>query len=201
MHHGKHYRRLNRTSSHRQALLRNLVSSLIEHGRIETTIAKAKTIQPIAEAMITLGKKGDAEAKKKAIAFLNSRDITLPKLFDEYAKRFANRQGGYTRIQRIGSRTGDKAPMAVIEYIDGPTDLKKETVTNVLARAFRDRTTATGSSSSSIPSVKQLLENEKAIEELGLPKKVIRDLKKVQFSNSVAIIDKVIQEKMANLKV
>lgn len=71
MHHGKHVRRLNRSSGHRNALLKNLVSSLIQHGRIETTVAKAKTIQPIADAMITLGKRGDIEAKKQAIAYLN----------------------------------------------------------------------------------------------------------------------------------
>jgi large subunit ribosomal protein L17 len=71
MHHGKHLRRLNRTSGHRKSLLRNMVSSLVEHGRIETTVAKAKTIQPIADCMITLGKKGDVEAKKQALAYLN----------------------------------------------------------------------------------------------------------------------------------
>lgn len=71
MHHGKHLRRLNRTSGHRKALLRNMVSSLIEHGRIETTVAKAKTIQPLADSIITLGKKGDVEAKRRALAYLN----------------------------------------------------------------------------------------------------------------------------------
>lgn len=71
MHHGKHLRRLNRTSGHRNSLLRNLVSSLVEHGRIETTVAKAKTLQPIADSIITLGKRGDVEAKKQALAYLN----------------------------------------------------------------------------------------------------------------------------------
>lgn len=71
MHHGKHLRRLNRTSGHRKALLRNMVSSLVEYGRIETTVAKAKTIQPLADSIITLGKKGDVEAKKQALAYLN----------------------------------------------------------------------------------------------------------------------------------
>lgn len=73
MHHGKHFRRLNRTSSHRQALLRNMVSSLIEHGRIETTLAKAKELQPIADRMVTLGKRGDVEAKKQALSYLTVR--------------------------------------------------------------------------------------------------------------------------------
>lgn len=71
MYHGKHLRRLNRTSSHRNAMLRNLVSSLIEHGRIETTVAKAKEIQPIADRMVTLGKKGDVNARKQALSYLN----------------------------------------------------------------------------------------------------------------------------------
>lgn len=74
MHHGKHLRRLNRTSGHRKALLRNMVSSLIEHGRIETTVAKAKTIQPLADSIITLGKRGDVEAKRQALAYLNVND-------------------------------------------------------------------------------------------------------------------------------
>ncbi|KAI8986535.1 ribosomal protein L17 [Pilobolus umbonatus] len=191
MHHGKHFRRLNRTSSHRNALLRNLVSSLIEHGRIETTVAKAKTIQPIADSLVTLGKKGDVEAKKQAIAYLNSRDITIPKLFNELAPRFATRPGGYTRIQRIGKRYGDNAPMAVIEYIDGPTDIKKEMVTSTLAKVFANKQTTV--------SVKELVENQAKIDQLGLPKSLVRNLKKVQFANSVESLDNLIQKKAGNL--
>ncbi|KAI8375249.1 ribosomal protein L17 [Choanephora cucurbitarum] len=190
MHHGKHLRRLNRDSAHRNSLLRNLVSSLIEHGRIETTVAKAKTIQPLADAMITLGKRGDVEAKKQALAFLNSRDTTVPKLFDELASRFKERQGGYTRIQRIGKRYGDNAPMAIIEYIDGPTDTKREMVTSTLARKF---------SHSQPLSVKELLDNTEKAESLGLSKTLIRNLKKVQFSNSIENIDQVIEKKMSSL--
>ncbi|KAI8891009.1 ribosomal protein L17 [Backusella circina FSU 941] len=188
MHHGKHLRRLNRTSSHRNALLRNLVSSLIEHGRIETTVAKAKTLQPIADAMVTLGKKGDVEAKRKALAYLNSRDTTIPKLFDELATRFATRQGGYTRIQRIGKRYGDNAPMAVIEFIDGPTDLKKEMVTSTLARIFA------GTEKVAVKDI-----NAAKAEELGLSKSLVRNLKKVQFANSVESIDATIEKKMQGL--
>ncbi|KAI9348334.1 ribosomal protein L17 [Pilaira anomala] len=190
MHHGKHLRRLNRTSGHRKALLRNMVSSLVQYGRIETTVAKAKTIQPLADSMITLGKKGDVEAKKQALAYLNSRDITMPKLFDELAPRFANRQGGYTRIQRIGKRYGDNAPMAVIEYIDGPTDTKKEMLTSTLARKF---------SEAGKVSVEEIMENDAKAVALGLPKALIRDLKKVQFSNSIESIEGEIEKKMASL--
>ncbi|KAI8384665.1 ribosomal protein L17 [Radiomyces spectabilis] len=188
MHHGKHFRRLNRTSSHRNAMLRNMVSSLIEHGRIETTVPKAKELKPIADAMITLGKKGDVNAKRQAIAYLNTRDVTIPKLFDELAPRFANRQGGYTRIQRMGNRYGDNAPMAVIEYIDGPTDLKKEMVTKTLARIFSEKEKVT---------VKEILEGSH-VESLGLSKSLVRDLKKVQFSNSIEAIDQAIEKEMAS---
>ncbi|GAN06490.1 50S ribosomal protein L17 [Mucor ambiguus] len=191
MHHGKHLRRLNRTSGHRNSLLRNMVSSLVEHGRIETTVAKAKTIQPIADSIITLGKKGDVEAKKQALAYLNSRDITMPKLFEELAPRFANRQGGYTRIQRIGKRYGDNAPMAIIEYIDGPTDTLRETVTSTLARKFSETQKV---------SVKDILEtNSNKVQELGLPKTLVRNLKKVQFANSLESIDQAIEKKMGGL--
>ncbi|KAL9557448.1 hypothetical protein MBANPS3_001388 [Mucor bainieri] len=191
MHHGKHLRRLNRTSGHRNSLLRNMVSSLVEHGRIETTVAKAKTIQPIADSIITLGKKGDVEAKKQALAYLNSRDITMPKLFDELAPRFANRQGGYTRIQRIGKRYGDNAPMAIIEYIDGPSDTLRETVTSTLARKFSETQKV---------SVKDILEtSNNKVQELGLPKTLVRNLKKIQFANSLESIDQAIEKKMGGL--
>ncbi|KAI9323278.1 ribosomal protein L17 [Dichotomocladium elegans] len=183
MHHGKHFRRLNRTSSHRNALLRNLVSSLIEHGRIETTVAKAKEIKPIADHMVTLGKKGDVNARKQALSYLNSRDVTIPKLFDELATRFANRQGGYTRVQRIGNRYGDNAPMAVIEYIDGPKDLKREMTVKVLANTF--------SKTGEQVSIKDISENT------GLPKSLLRDLKKLQLSNSIESLDQSVTKELA----
>ncbi|GAA5802606.1 hypothetical protein HPULCUR_008078 [Helicostylum pulchrum] len=188
MHHGKHLRRLNRTSGHRKALLRNMVSSLIEHGRIETTVAKAKTIQPLADSIITLGKKGDVEAKRRALAYLNSRDITMPILFNELAPRYANRQGGYTRIQRIGKRYGDNAPMAILEYIDGPTDTKKEMLTGTLARKFLE--------AGKVP-VQEIMENNAKAEALGLPKALIRDLRKVQLFNSIESIEGAIEKKMS----
>ncbi|KAI9495841.1 ribosomal protein L17 [Zychaea mexicana] len=185
MHHGKHFRRLNRTSAHRNALLRNLVSSLIEHGRIETTIAKAKELKPIADQMVTLGKKGDVNARKQALSYLNSRDITMPKLFDELAPRFANRQGGYTRIQRVGNRYGDNAPMAVIEYIDGPSDLKRELTTKTLANIF-------AKNGQEQVSVKDLANNT------DLPKSLVRNLKKLQFANSIEAMDEAVSKEMAS---
>ncbi|KAI7866644.1 ribosomal protein L17 [Spinellus fusiger] len=185
MHHGKHFRRLNRTSSHRNALLRNLASSLIEFGRIETTVPKAKELKPIADSMITLAKNNSVNAKRQAIAYLYSPTVTVPKLFDELAPRFAQREGGYTRIQRIGTRYGDNAPMAVIEYIDGPNDLKRETTVTSLARLLVDRNQTSR--------VKEALEGV----ELGLPKKLVRDLKKVQFANSQESLKEAVEQQMA----
>ncbi|KAI7850777.1 ribosomal protein L17 [Circinella umbellata] len=187
MHHGKHFRRLNRTSAHRNALLRNLASSLIEHGRIETTLAKAKELKPIADQMVTLGKKGDVNAKKQALSYLNGRDITIPKLFDELAPRFANRQGGYTRVQRIGSRYGDNAPMAVIEYIDGPSDIKRELTTKTLANIFKKN-------GQEQVSVKELVNNNTT----DLPKSLVRNLKKLQLANSIEAMDEAIGKEMAS---
>ncbi|CAO3625720.1 unnamed protein product [Cunninghamella blakesleeana] len=185
MHHGKNVRRLNRTSSHRNALLRNLASSLIEHGRIETTVAKAKELKPIADSMITLGKKANVNAKRQAVAYLKNPTVTIPKLFDELAPRFNNRQGGYTRIQQIGSRYGDNAPMAVIEYIDGPNDLKKETVVKTLATLLESRSST---------SVKALLDDQS----VQLPKSLVNNLKKVQFSNSLESIQEAVQNELSS---
>ncbi|ORZ00537.1 ribosomal protein L17 [Syncephalastrum racemosum] len=173
MHHGKHVRRLNRNSAHRNSLLRNLVSSLISSGRIETTVAKAKELQPIAERLITLAKKGDSNAKRHACSYLYSRDVTIPKLFEELAPRFANRQGGYTRVKPIGSRYGDNAPMAVIEYIDGPNDLKRNMVTKAISRIMSKEVSA-----------EELL--NVTPESLNLSPALARDLKKVQFANSIS---------------
>jgi large subunit ribosomal protein L17 len=110
-------RQFGRNSSHRKALFRNLVTSLLEHGRIETTEAKAKEIRGIAEKMITLGKRGDLHAKRLALAYIQSRDV-VAKLFSEIGPRSAARNGGYTRVIKTRVRLGDSAPMAVIELVD-----------------------------------------------------------------------------------
>ena len=109
-------RKLGRASGHRKALLRNQVTSLVLHGRIETTEMKAKSIKPLADKMITLGKRGDLAARRQAAAFLLD-PAAVKKLFDEVAPRYADRNGGYTRIIKTGVRRGDAAPMAIIEWV------------------------------------------------------------------------------------
>jgi large subunit ribosomal protein L17 len=115
--HQKAGRKLGRDSAHRKALYANLAVALIEHGRIKTTVAKAKEVRPVAEQMITLGKRGDVAAHRQAVAFLRSKPVAH-KLFAEIAPRFADRQGGYTRIVKLGPRQGDAAEMAYLELVD-----------------------------------------------------------------------------------
>ncbi|MEK6537078.1 MAG: 50S ribosomal protein L17 [Actinomycetota bacterium] len=117
MRHAKQGRKLGRTPSHRKAMMGNMVCSLIEHGRIKTTVSKAKEAKPLAEKMITLGKRGDLSARRQAVARLRSKDA-VHALFAEVAPRFAERPGGYTRIIRIGPRQGDAAEMVFLELVD-----------------------------------------------------------------------------------
>jgi large subunit ribosomal protein L17 len=115
--HHKSGRKLGRDASHRKALYANLTGALIEHGRIKTTVAKAKEVRPVAEQMITLGRHGGVHARRQALKFLRSQDV-VHKLFSEVGPRFADREGGYSRIVRIGPRLGDAAEMAYLELVD-----------------------------------------------------------------------------------
>jgi large subunit ribosomal protein L17 len=117
MKHGMTGRKLGRDSSHRRALYANLACSLIEHGRIKTTEAKAKAVKPYAEKMITLGRRGDLHARRQALSELRSQEI-VHQLFAEIAPRMADRPGGYTRIVKIGPRQGDAAAMVFLELVD-----------------------------------------------------------------------------------
>lgn len=117
MRHGKHKPKLGRKSEHKHAMLANMACSLIEHKRITTTLAKAKALKPIAEKLITMGKKGDIHNRRLASAELG-QDSAVKTLFSELATRFKNRQGGYTRILKLGYRTSDAAPMALIEWVE-----------------------------------------------------------------------------------
>ena len=117
MRHRKTGRRLGRTTSHRDAMLRNMVTSLLDQERIVTTVPKAKEARRIAERMITLGKRGDLHARRQALSYIRSKSV-VAKLFDQLSVQYAERQGGYTRIIRTGNRLGDAAPMAIIELVD-----------------------------------------------------------------------------------
>lgn len=109
-------RKLGRTASHRRALLRSLVTSLMLHGRIETTEAKAKAVKPLADKMVTLGKRGDLHARRQAAAFLIQPEA-VKRLFDDVAPKYEERNGGYTRILKTAPRRGDAAPMAIVEWV------------------------------------------------------------------------------------
>ena len=109
-------RKLGKTSEQRRALLRQLVTDLLEHGKVETTFYRAKEVQPVVEKMITLGKKAGLANYRRALAFVTKEDVAK-KLFDEIAPKYADRNGGYTRVTRIGARRGDAAEMAVIELV------------------------------------------------------------------------------------
>ncbi len=115
MRHQKKTIKLGRTAEHRKALLANQVCSLIEHQRIKTTLAKAKAVRPLAERMVTLGKNGSIHARRTALATLRQK-LAVKKLFDDIAPRSADRNGGYTRIVKLGQRKSDSAPMAFIEW-------------------------------------------------------------------------------------
>ncbi|KPU97063.1 50S ribosomal protein L17 [Variovorax paradoxus] len=119
MRHGHGLRKLNRTSSHRLAMLQNMMNSLIEHEVIKTTVPKAKELRRVIEPMITLAKKPTVANKRLAFDRLRSRDSVV-KLFGELGPRFAARPGGYTRILKMGFRVGDNAPMALVELVDRP---------------------------------------------------------------------------------
>ena len=117
MRHRRSGRKLGLDASHRKALYANLTSALIEHGRIKTTAAKAKEVKPVAEQMITLGRRGGVPARRQALKFLRSQDV-VHKLFSDVGPRFAGREGGYARIVRIGPRLGDAAEMVYLELVD-----------------------------------------------------------------------------------
>ena len=117
MRHRSKITKLKRNASHRKALLSNLACSLIQPGRIKTTLGKAKALRPVAEKLVTLAKRDDLHSRRLAIAFLHQKE-TVKKLFSEVAPASKDRQGGYCRITKLGARMSDSAPMAVIEWVD-----------------------------------------------------------------------------------
>jgi len=121
---GRHF---GRTANQRKALLRGLVSSLFEHQRIETTLAKAKAVKGIAEKVITFGKRGDIHSKRMVMSYISNRTV-MAKLFSDIAPRFADRNGGYLRIMQTRLRVNDRAPMAIIEFVDYVDSKEKSAV-------------------------------------------------------------------------
>ena len=117
MRHRSKVTKLKRNASHRKALLSNLACNLIEHGRIKTTLGKAKALRPVAEKLVTLAKRDDLHSRRLAISYLHQKDI-VQKLFAEVAPASKDRQGGYCRITKLGARMSDSAPMAYIEWVD-----------------------------------------------------------------------------------
>ncbi|MFC1838802.1 50S ribosomal protein L17 [Thermodesulfobacteriota bacterium] len=123
MRHQKTGRKLGRNSSHRKAMFRNMVTSLFKHEQLETTDAKAKELKPIAEKLITLAKKGDLHSRRLALSYMKDKSVTH-RLFEEIKDRYINRQGGYVRIIKKGSRRGDGANLSIIQLL--PEDIKKK---------------------------------------------------------------------------
>lgn len=139
MRHGMSGRKLNRTSSHRKALFSNMANALIKHEQIKTTLPKAKELRPVVEKLVTLGKRGNLHARRQAFAMLRDDGMTR-KLFDTLASRYAERQGGYTRVLKAGHRRGDAAPMAIIEFVDRDPEAKGQDSgpTQEMAKASED---------------------------------------------------------------
>ena len=123
MRHGMKGRKLNRTASHRKAMFTNMAASIIEHEQIVTTLPKAKEIRSIVDKLITLGKRGDLHARRIAASRIQN-PTQVKKLFDELGPRYAERNGGYTRVLKAGFRRGDNAPMAVVELVDRNVEAK-----------------------------------------------------------------------------
>ena len=124
MRHRNAHRKLSRNTSHRRALLRNLVTDLLEHGRLMTTLPKAKEVRPLAEKMITLGKRDSLHARRQVQSYV-LRDAIAKRVFDTISPKFADRNGGYSRIIKLGNRKGDGADLAIIELLGSELEVKK----------------------------------------------------------------------------
>ena len=142
MRHGLKLAKLSRPTAHRVLMLRNLVSSLLQHEQVTTTLPKAKAAQKLADQVISWGKQGGKENWERANGFLLNGSETLKPLFDTFAKRYATRPGGYTRVQRAGFRVGDRAPLAVLELVDNANDLRFETAARTVGREMALRARA-----------------------------------------------------------
>jgi large subunit ribosomal protein L17 len=151
MRHQKKTVKLGRTAEHRKALLANQVCSLIEHQRIKTTLAKAKAVRPLAEKMVTLGKKASLHARRTALSVLRQKDA-VKKLFDDIAPRSASRNGGYTRIIKLGRRKSDSALLAFLEWVDAPEVIEEAPADKKAKKGKKSPKTEAGTEADSKPS-------------------------------------------------
>ena len=141
MRHRQSGRKLNRTSSHRKSLFKNMAQALLKHEQIVTTLPKAKELKRVVEKLITLGKKGNLHSRRLAFNQIRDKDM-VSKLFDNLAKRYSDRKGGYTRVLKAGFRYGDSAPMAVIELVDRDENAKGAGEINAPKQAVQEETAA-----------------------------------------------------------
>ena len=141
MRHQRRGRNLGRDTAHRKALYANLTGSLVEHGRITTTEAKAKRLRPLAERLITFAKRGDLSARRRVLTVVRDKDV-VHVLFTEIGPRYQTRQGGYTRIVKVGPRKGDNAPMAVIELVEPLAEQVVAEATGATKRAAKEKAAA-----------------------------------------------------------
>jgi large subunit ribosomal protein L17 len=173
MRHGKSGRKLGRTSSHRLAMFRNMVTSLLEHERIYTTHAKAKELRRWADWMITLGKRGDLHARRQALQVIRDKSV-VHKLFTDLAQRYQARSGGYTRTVKVGFRVGDGAPLSLIELLTGETEKKKKKKKTKAPKAAKVKAPAVEATPETEPEVAEVPEaevEEAAAEEVPEKKK------------------------------
>ena len=141
MRHRQSGRKLNRTSSHRKSLFKNMAQALLKHEQIVTTLPKAKELKRVVEKLITLGKKGNLHSRRLAFNQIRDKDM-VSKLFDNLAKRYSDRKGGYTRVLKAGFRYGDSAPMAVIEFVDRDENAKGAGEINAPKQETQEETAA-----------------------------------------------------------
>ena len=180
MRHLKAGRKLNRTSAHRKALFRNMVTALIDNERIRTTLAKAKELRGKVERTITLGKKGTLHARRNALKLVADRD-SLSKIFGPLAERYANRPGGYTRVIKLGNRLGDDAPMAFIELVDREVDTSvKEKKKEAGENKKETKNEKTQSKKTEIKATAKKSKDEKKTIENAESKKTTKDKEKVE---------------------
>ena len=141
MRHRQSGRKLNRTSSHRKSLFKNMAQALLKHEQIVTTLPKAKELKRVVEKLITLGKKGNLHSRRLAFNQIRDKDM-VSKLFDSLAKRYSDRKGGYSRVLKAGFRYGDSAPMAVIELVDRDENAKGAGEINAPKQEVQEETAA-----------------------------------------------------------